>query len=417
MIAALFGAFVAGAADCSVDGPLDAPFAVRAPEEPGAAGLVLVFRVDVLDPPALDALLALLEERGIRAALSVRSDAPVHLGRLEEAREAGHEPVVRIPAAEVHASPSRGPALLRKHLKTVRRSLGRVRAAEVGLGNKGREMVLHRVGLRTILETNGPPTAVPRRQLRMEGRLENGVVLPVGPYDPACGAPPPHPFTPVAADRVARALHGARDGAVGVVRLTLEPRDEADLRVLARWLDEVVLPGDVRLWTPSEAHRRALEVLQKGRSDLRPTTGGRRVALDAVEALARVLVEARSIPRRLPGGFNPTEAFLALALVVAGEVEGDGVRLRAMEGPPLLADPQPEPLELPRREVELLARALIADRPAVVPPALPVGGRVVGAPQVLQLLAAAVLGEDPCRAEAIAVPEPNTPGLGWGRAD
>ncbi|MCA9566657.1 MAG: hypothetical protein KC656_02400, partial [Myxococcales bacterium] len=273
-------ALAALAAPCEERAPWDAPFAVQAPDQLGGAVLQLLVRVDELPPPVLERLLDALQERDVHVGLSVLPDPlPAATDRLVQAIEAGNELVVRLPTASVSPNPDTGPPALRKVLKPIRKALGRPASAETGLGDRGREAVLHRVGLRAVYETNGPANAIPRKQVHLEGQVDNGVVLPVGPWPAGCTSVQV-PFDPAAADRATQALFGARSAELGVVRLTVEPRLPEEVDVLVRWLDTVVLPAGVPVLGPQAARERALPVLRNPAPvAAAPLLGGRLVGV------------------------------------------------------------------------------------------------------------------------------------------
>ncbi|MEZ4320224.1 MAG: hypothetical protein R3F61_22285 [Myxococcota bacterium] len=414
---------LAQAAPCELEGPADGPFMVQAPDDAPNVMVVLALHVSDadLDVAWAKRLLAVLDERGLKAGLSIKARAPS--AALEalviDAAARGHEIVARLSEAQIPRNPTSGPRELRKNLKPLTSRFGRLKSAEAPLGDRSGEAVLHRIGLRAVLETNGPATGTPRTQMRFEGQPESGVVLPSGPYSGKCGGESVvNGLTPPAADRVTQALYGARSGGAGIVRLTLDPASDDDSVVLARWLDEVVKPAGIAVVTPQQAREASLRSLRSGTvdSDGSRTEGGRLVRVDEVQRAAAALAEVKSIPRMLPGDLTPTEAFQAFLLVLIGEVEGSVVRLGALDGPSVLSKSTltgPTPID--REALVSLAKTLHAELPESIPAALPVGGTLLTAPELLVALASA-LGEGPVEARPVGVPEPNAAGLGWGRA-
>lgn len=409
---------LAGAA-CSLEAAPDAPFAVTAPPNVENVRLVPLIRVDPGTASLALETAKVFSERQLVVGFSIRpEDADAVADTLTALAELGHLPVARIRDTQVGVDNVKDPAKLRRLLSPITDRAGRPKAVEVALGDKSREAVMHRVGLRAVFETNGTSTGTPRRQLRFEGQPAFGVVLPAGPYAGACGKTPVvDGLTPLSADRTTQALYGARANELGVVRVTLIP-DADTPTVLARWLDEVLLPGGVVVASPLEARDLGIKTVKvgDGTSKTRKTAGGRLVRVDEVVEVARAVAELKEIPRFLPKDLTPSEAFLAFVLVTAGKVEGDVVRLPAIQGPATLNAHLPEPVQIAREPAVELARALLARLPERIPSALPVDGHLLNAPALFSLYASLARGEDPGTARPMSVREPNAPGLGWGDA-
>lgn len=411
MIALLALAF---GAPCVLDVPAETAFVVQRPAGAGGAHLLLDLPLDDVPTELLERLLAGLAERDARAVFTLpMGEQPVRVREAEQVREAGHDLALRATRVDVRANAERGPALLRKTLKPFNKAYGRVRVVELAVEHPMQEAVLNRVGIRAVLETNGPATASPRRQQMLEGQVLVGAILPAGPYAGACGTSPEvQTFTPAAADRVTRALKGAMDAPVGVVRLTVAPKASTELDVLFRWLDEVVLPAGIPVQRATSIRDRAVEAMKDRAGKREPVLGGRLVSEAVLREAARVLKDQTLIPRSLPGELNPTEAFQGFTRLLAGQVDGEMVRLVALKAPRERTPTRGE-VVVDRAAVIALSQALLAELPATLPGALPLGGQVVGAPELLQLFAAAVRGEDPCRTVPVQVMDPNAPGLGW----
>lgn len=356
-------------------------------------------------------LLATLGERDVAAAVVARpEDLAGELAELfAEAVRGGHEPVLAWD----------GEGDLEQATRVLRRLGRRPRAIAARLPDKLTEATLGSAGYRVLLEEDAHAGARPRLAARFERTTPWTVVLPPGPYRDACGATP-HVgrLTAATADRAAAALRGSRDG---VVRLALDTAllEPSAADVLARWLDEVLAPAGTTIAPPSTVRKAAIRAMRS--ADTPPlggtVTGGRLVAVSQVQEAAGSLREVRSVPRMLGGGLNPTEAWMAFLLVLAERTEGEAVRLPALSGPISYAEPVLDgPVEVPRGELLAAVRALVASPPSHVPSAVRVGEHLLSAGEMLLLMASAVRGETPPRTRPVGVPEPNEPGLGWGRS-
>jgi hypothetical protein len=235
-------------------------------------------------------------------------------------------------------------------------------------------------------------------------------VVSEGGYRDGCGAPL-RAWTPGAFDRVAEATWRGWPVRVAV------PAEGADVAVLDRWLREVADPAALRFVTASDMAGMTLADL-----GATPTTGAtaptlaRRVDADAWRQAAEALVGAWALPRSLPGGLNPSEAFLALALVLAAEEPPTTLELGALEPPVEVArSTLLRKVSLDPREVAAAARALDPAGLHQVPAVVTVGDHTLTAAEFLRAMALTVLGETP-EARPIADPDPFAPGGGWGRS-
>lgn len=313
------------------------------------------------------------------------------------------------------------PTQLRQAAREVRKVLGQ-RIRTVAAPSPGRlpEALLRKAGYRQILDLDGPSTAEVRGAVQYEDQLGIGVVVPAGPYVGPCGPDPKvGPFTPRAADRAGRAL-GQAAGTQGVaaLRVALDGARgvDTDAEVLGRWLDEVVLPSGALVVAPAEVWR-ASNRAQRGETIDRGAPAGRLVTLDELHLAADFLADVHAVPRALPGGLNPTEAWLGMATWLADRSEGEVVRLGELGGPASSANTVLDgPVQLPEEAVRETARAILAGLPDRVPSALPVDGQLLTAGELLLLFASTLRGDDPPTTRPVAVPEPHEDGLGWGRA-
>jgi hypothetical protein len=416
---------IAFASACDLDVPPDAPF-----REPLPAGLA---RVELLveihpgtDSDWARAVANALTDRGLQGLVLVPwAPDPTLVSLASELSSAGHEIGITLGPEEV---PDDHPAALLSEARRLRasaRRLGRAtgerpRTVLTRLPHRTTEAVLGLAGFRVVLQVDGPTTAEPRHAVAFAGQTVDGIVIPPGPYHGDCGSHPVvGPFTPASADRATIALRSASAApGVAIVRVGLDGSRGVpeDASVLGRWLDEVVLPAGLRARTAIELRGVALDD-PASNAQASPLAAGRLVAIADVTRAAESLRGLRTLPRRLAGDLTPTEAFLAFALLLAGDIEGDVVRLGALAGPRMSAHTAlTGPIEVPRAEVATTAAALLASLPENVPSAVPVGGHLLTAAELLVLFASAVRGDLEPTTAPIAVPEPNEDGLGWGVA-
>jgi hypothetical protein len=419
-------------APCDLGAPADAPFRHPLPPSAGAVRLVVEIHADDGDPSLVRALLGALADRQRPGTLVLPlppsgDDLPEALAALgADAVAAGHEVAVTLPATEVSQDPYALDGPLRRRRGDVASAVdGKVRSVVTDAWGVTQESHLSRAGFRALLTTAGPATAVPRMGSVFEGQPRVSAVLMTGPWAGACGRR--HdlgPFTPVAADRAAQAIHGAARGSgIRVVRVGLDDVGTPDeAHVLGRWIDEVLAPAGVQIVSASEAKDAALRAMRRPdfAADLpdeaAPT--GRLVLASDLRAAAEGLAGLDALPRRLPGELTPAEAFLGFAMLLGGQTEGDQVRLAAIAGPRSHAAPTIDgPTPVDRDALGAVVGRLVAAAPAEVPAALPVGNRLYTASELLSAMASAVRGDEPPVASPLQSPDPDAAGLGWAPAD
>lgn len=422
----LFAA-VALAGPCDLAAPPDAPFTVAPSEDAAHVQVIVEVWSDGADRAWAPGVLDALARRGLHGTLVVPVDRLASDALLEIADRAhrdGHEVAVRLSPDVVPRDARASLRPFRSRLKPLRKAVGPVRAAVTPLPGRSAEALLGKAGLRTLMPLDSPPVAAPRWATSFEGEPQTRVVLPAGPYDGPCGSDPGiGPFTPRAADRAAQAIHAAaRAGAAPVVRVALKEEHASphDAQVLGRWVDEVLLASGIRVTTPSDAREAAMRSLRNGPPEpaaaAAPAHVGRIVEAARVVEAARALEGVQILPPLLPGELSLAEAFQAFVRLLAEPGAGATVRLVPMRGPAAHARSvlaQDERVEVAREEVVALARQIVAELPSAVPGALRVGGRLLTAPELLGLFAAAVRGEDPCVARISASPDPNARDQGW----
>lgn len=401
------------AANCDLSGPPDAAFT----EKPGgsAASLVIEVRAGAAGVEWVRSMADTVASRGLHAVI-VAPPTPEELAPLAPLVAAGHELALDLTDQNLGVDPLVEARAIKIASKSAGKLTGvRPRTVAAMLPKRTVEALVGYGGARVILEEEGKAGAVPRIAASYQGQVQGTVVLPGGPYRGACGTDPRiGRFTPAAADRAAVALRVATDEPA-VVRVVLTGAEASadDAAVLGRWLDEVVLPAGVRVATPSELHGRVMAALE--RVPVAPTPTGRYVQVDDLRLAAEALRDVQTLPRELPGDLVPTEALLGFARLLAGQAEGDVVKLGELAGPRADAKTTlPGTVEIPRADVEAAAKALLVALPEHVPSSLPVGGRLLTAGELLLLFASAARGDEPPTTRPVASLDPNEDGLGWG---
>ena len=416
------------AGDCDLAAPVDAEFAVASPEAAEHVTVMVELWSQPEFPQWTPTVLQALKERGLRASIVVPLPPPegpdeATLAWLEEAVAAGHEVVIRFNERQIPTDPDASLVPMRKRFKAVRK-LGTGHTALAPLVSRRTEAMLGKMGFRTILQDRGPATAISRMAVVFEGQPRIGSVLGNGPYAGSCGIRPSvRQFTPRAADRATRAIWGAsRIEGMPTVRVALLANEdgEQDAQVLGRWLDQRVQSAGAQLGTPDDTRKQILAYFRTGaimQDNPLEGGGGRLVSVEQVREAAAGLHEQNILPRTLPGDLNLTESFLAFALLLTGEVEGDVVRLTRLAGPEQEASARTTGVvDVDREALMKTTRALLAELPERVPSMLPVGDRLLTAGELLTALGSAVRQDVP-QSWPTASPDPNAPGQGWGESE
>ncbi len=426
MILALVAALAA--ASCELDAPADTPLAVTDVRAPDVLVHLELWTEDS-EASWAHALLDVLDDRHLPATL-VMPDAPIGalwepvMARLEAH---GHSTAVQLQVPTVDRASDASPSMwnrLKKPAKVIGRSAGtRSRVAAGTAPNRPTEALFGAAGYRVLLPGTPEPGAAGRFAARFQGQIGNTVVLPTGPYDGRCNrSPVVAPFSAIAADRATTAVRTASGSALPpIVRVGLRGSAAGpdDAAVLARWLDEVLVQSGARLVSPDELHDQITTAeLDRMGSPSPASQGGRLLSREDLLAVANALETLGTVPRSLPGGVKPTEAWMGFLLVLAGQIEGDHVRLPAAGGPSSAARSSlTGPTEIDRQALVALATQLVAMLPDKIPAALPVDGKLLTAGELLVAMASAVAKPDqPPIARPIAHPEPNMDGLGWGES-
>ena len=411
---------------CDLGGEADAPFAAGAIEAPQVR---LVIEVWVRSDDQLDWARGLLTTLAAAQApatvvLPLRDEPSDELLAFARDVQAGPNSLgLRLYGADVPTDVLAPVRPLRRKIKPYEEA-ARIRTSYSAVGGRGTEALLGKAGFRNLVQLEAAATAEPRIAGHFEGQQRVNVVLPPGPYRGPCGPNPVvGPFTPRAADRATEALLDATraSSATPVVRVGLDGarQSASDAEVLERWLREVVQPAKVQVVLPNDARLAALQGFRRADSGApapaRPT--GRLLPVGDLRAAADDLAAIEVLPYHLPSGLTPTEAFVGLLVLAAGETSSDAVRLRAVRGPAQDHNGTGEPTPIDPDALRATATRLLAALPDELPAALPVDGKLLSAGQWLSALASLARGDEPVMALPLDSPDPNARGLGWGTTD
>ena len=411
-------------ASCELNPDPAAPFAESRVEATGVRVIVELHLRSEADVPWATEHLERFDTLGVPAVVVVPllDDPPDALLALVDRAAAGpHEVAVQLTSAQVPTDVLDKSGPMRRKLAPYER-VAKVRVALAPIQSKSSEAVLGRMGYRTLIDTLASASGAPRMAGHLEGQPRINVVLPPGNYDDACGpSPVASPFSPAAADRVVAAMlrSAAEPTATPVTRVALDASRAAatDAEVFERWLSQVLRASGAQVVTASAARVDALQGFRRTPVGQAPTATrpapGRLVTVERITEAAAAIRASPTLPRTLPGDLNPTEAFLAMALLLTGAESDASVRLRPLTGPSAAGRPSGA-TDVDRAALVATLTQLLAVLPPELPISVPVDGKLLSTTELLSVMAAAVLGESPLAPSTLADPDPNARGLGWG---
>jgi hypothetical protein len=407
-------------AGCDFDaGAADAPFEARA----HSAGVV-VFEIRLVGKAQVPtALLNVLAKRGLPATMLVGTNwARRHGDALRGQEKLGHEIGVWFSirndlglTSQTVVVPDFGDWIvaLRRARADVRRATGqRPRAVGIKSLPEVAELAMEALGYKVLLPDERNIDDLPRRARSYTGAAGQARVIGIGPYDDGCGATLPA-WTPAALDRASSAVARGR-----WVRVVL-PSDPDAAPLLAKWLDEVVIPQGWAVVQGITAVRRARRPLglplklEDTPTSMVPVT--RTVPKDTWVKVAEALIEPTTLPRKLPGDLSPTEAFLGLCLLVSDAPATGTVSLGPL-GPPVETARTglgATEVALSPDAVRVTATELAPGLSGAVPSLVSVGDQTLTAAEFLRVLAMVSLNQAPV-ARGVSDPDPFAPGGGWG---
>lgn len=411
-------------AACGLDPRPDVAFEERHVDANGVHVVLELWVPSAAQAPWAHGLLDRLDRLGLPAVVIVPLEPTpsAELVALVDRAAAGpHEVAVALDEAQLPTDVLDKPGPLRKALSPYQ-SVAPVKVAYAPIQARASEAILGKVGFRTLVDTLASASGSPKMAGHLEGQPRVNVVLPPGAYDDDCGPDPRMgPFSPAVADRAMAAIlrSGVDATATPTARVALDggKGSSHDGDVLERWITEVLKPSAATVQTASAARADALQGFRRtpvGQAPTSRATPGRLVSTDRIEEAARAIRDTGTLPRLLPGDLSPTEAFLAMAMLLV-DGPGDGtVRLRPLAGPATSGRALEAPATIDREALVATLRQLLSALPAELPISLPVDGRLLTSGELLSAMASAVLGEDPVLARPMSDPDPHARGLGWG---
>jgi hypothetical protein len=361
-------------------------------------------------------ILQALTDHGVHATILTEPTAAAHWSSvLAKASEQGHDVGVLIRAQrDLGVAPE---TILQvsvtrwwQELKQARRAVKRAAKQHptifaIDLWTRAAVEALEQMRVRMVWSLDGAGTA-PRR-LDLSGEAAGSTkLLGWGGYGDACGGTLPA-WTPAAFDRVTDATRAGWP-----VRVELRPSG-FDAALLGRWIDAV--SSDVRFVTGRDLAGLSLQELGAGGGSApEPPHYVRRIDGSAWLSAAHAIEEAWVLPRTAPGGLDPTEAFLAFALVLAAETPPATLELGPLAPPAEIAQTSLHgSVPLDPTDVRAAVRALSPTTLQVVPAEITVGNTPLTAAEFLRVMAMMVLSHDPV-ARRTGDPDPFAPGGGWG---
>jgi len=410
------------AGSCEFDpGSATDPIAAHAP----AAGTVIFeFRL-AGRAPFPTALLKVLTDRDLPATLLVTSAwAPQHSEQLAGLSRDGHEVGYWVSIQEdlrLDRDMSAPPSLthwvrgIRQGRRAVRQATKvPVRAIGIATLPNIAELAIEGLGFGVVLPAERTMADVPRRIGSLTSSAGRARIIGEGPYNDGCGAVLPA-WTPGALDRATGAAARAR-----WVRIAL-PSSPAAAPLLARWLDDVVLAQEWKVQTAGAAARDMRNPLKsppKGpTSDPSAVPVSRSIHTETWTEVAQALAQADTLPRQLPGDLSPTEAFLGLTQILAGDTPPSAVVLTGLKPPVEVARTGLGTVRVPLSDaaVRHAARELLPGLKGHVPSLVSVGTQMLTAAEFLRVMALVHLSQPP-EARGVADPDPFAPGGGWGES-
>jgi hypothetical protein len=402
----------AARAGCEFDpGSPVAPF--RAEAEAGARVALEVRLEDGSRDPS--PILHALTEHGVPATILVEPTVAVRWSSLlSEATDQGHDVGVLIrsqrdlgvaPETILQVSVTRWWQELKQARHTVKRAAGQHPTIfAIDLWTRAAAVALEQMRVRMAWSLDGGGGA-PRRLDTSQDSAGSTKLLGWGGYNDTCGGTLPS-WTPAAFDRVADATRAGWP-----VRVELRPSG-FDAALLDRWLDRVA--GQVRFVTGKDLAGLSLQELGAGGSAPPPPRYVRRIDGGAWLSAAHAIEEAWVLPRTAPGGLDPTEAFLAFALLLDAETPPTSLELGPLAPPLEVAQSSlRDPVPLDAARVRDAAEGLSPTTLQVVPAVVTVGDVTLTAAEFLRVMAQVVLSHDPV-ARRVGDPDPFAPGGGWG---
>jgi hypothetical protein len=361
-------------------------------------------------------ILQALTEHDVRATILVEPTVALHWSSvLAEATGQGHDVGVLIrsqrdlgvaPETILQVSVARWWQELKQARRLVKRAAKqRPTIFAIDVWTRAAAEALEQMRVRMVWSLDGGGSA-PRRLDMSRDTAGSTKLLGWGGYGDACGGTLPA-WTPAALDRVTDATRAGWP-----VRVELRPSG-FDPALLGRWIDAVA--PQVRFVTGQDLAGLSLQELgASGGSAPEPPHYTRRIDGSVWLLAAHAIEDAWVLPRTAPGGLDPTEAFLAFALLLDAETPPATLELGPLAPPLEVAQTSLRgSVPLDAVEVRAAAEALSPATMQVVPAVVTVGDVTLTAAEFLRVMAMVVLSHDPV-ARRMGDPDPFAPGGGWG---
>lgn len=361
-------------------------------------------------------LLQALTERGVHATILVEPTVALHWSPLlAEATAQGHDVGVLIrsqrdlgvaPETILQVSVTRWWQELKQARRLVKRAAKQHPTIfAIDLWTRAAVEALEQMRVRMVWSLDGAGTA-PRRLDMSRDAAGSTKLLGWGGYGDACSGTLPA-WTPAAFDRVTDATRAGWP-----VRVELRPAG-FDAALLGRWIDAV--GSDLRFVTGNDLAGLSLQELGAGGgSTPEPPHYTRRIDGSVWLLAAHAIEETWVLPRTAPGGLDPTEAFLAFALLLDAETPPATLELGPLAPPVEVAQTSLRgSVPLDAAQVRAAVKGLSPSTMEVVPAVVTVGDTTLTAAEFLRVMAMVVLSHEPV-ARRTGDPDPFAPGGGWG---
>jgi hypothetical protein len=184
--------------------------------------------------------------------------------------------------------------------------------------------------------------------------------------------------------------------------------------LLARWIDEVVIPNKWSVMTAEQMGRKLRRGPAPAVVSAPEVAVSKAIPLETWSSVAKAIANADTLPREFEGDLNLTEAFYGLVILLASDEPPNSITLGRLNGPYEIAPTglhQPHPLT--PSEVRATAGKIAQRLGGHIPALITIGTATLTAAEALQVMARVYLDEEAV-ATPVTDPDPFAPGGGWG---